>query len=99
MRTIAIILLSIFSLTFIEPVYAKSCSSDFSCGMGQTCVKSPYKTRGNCMKTVNRYGTPQYNMPSPKSIGPNMSGGSCMFSTDCPIGFKCDRRLKACIKR
>lgn len=99
MRAVTIILMSFFSLAFSGMAYAKSCSSDFSCGIGQTCVKAPYKTRGTCMKTVNQYGTQQYNMPSTRSVGPNMSGGSCKFSTDCPIGFKCDRRLKACIKR
>ena len=92
-----IALLMVFAST--ETVYAKSCSSDFSCGIGQTCVKAPYKTRGTCMKTVNRYGIQKYNMPSTRSVGPNMSGGQCTFNTDCPIGFKCNRRLKACIKR
>ena len=77
-----------------------SCSSDFSCGIGYTCVKAPLKSRGECMKTVNEYGTRQYNMPDLDSVGPNMKmGGQCDFSTDCPIGFKCDRSLKACIKR
>jgi hypothetical protein len=77
-----------------------ACSSDFSCGIGYKCVKAPLQSSGVCMKTVDEYGTRQYNLPDPNSVGPNMNlGGQCDFNTDCPIGFRCDRRLKACIKR
>ena len=77
-----------------------ACTSDFNCGIGHRCVKAPLQSTGVCMKTVDEYGTPQYNMPDLDSIGPNMNlEGQCNFNTDCPIGFICDRRLKACIKR
>ena len=78
---------------------ALGCSSDFSCSMGESCVKAPFKTRGVCMKTVNEYGIKTYNSPSLGSVGPRMNDSGCSFSTDCPIGFKCDRRLKVCLKR
>lgn len=32
------------------------CSSDFSCGIGQTCVKRNFSSTGVCMKKVNEYG-------------------------------------------
>ena len=51
------------------------------------------------MKTVDEYGTRTYNLPSLESVGPRMNDNGCSFSTDCPIGFKCDRRLKVCLKR
>ena len=77
-----------------------ACSSDFDCGMGTSCVKKAFQSNGVCMKNVDEYGTPQYNIPSTDSIGPNMdSDGQCTFSTDCPIGFKCDRNYKVCVKR
>ena len=78
---------------------ALACSSDFSCRIGESCVKAPFKSRGVCMKTVDEYGTRTYNLPSLESVGPRMSNDGCSFSTDCPIGFKCDRRLKVCLKR
>ena len=77
-----------------------ACSSDFDCDMGASCVKKPYHSDGVCMKNVNEFGTQQYNMPSTDSIGPNMdTDGQCTFSTDCPIGFKCDSNYKVCVKR
>lgn len=76
------------------------CISDFSCGVGYKCVKAPLKSRGVCMKSVDEYGTPQYNMPSTDSVGPNFDlEGQCDFDTDCPVGFRCDRTYKTCIKR
>ncbi len=77
-----------------------ACSSDFSCGIGYKCVKEPLQSSGVCMKSVDEYGTRQFNLPDTNSVGPNMKlDGQCDFNTDCPIGFQCDRRLKACIKR
>ena len=93
------LILCFFSFfSFENNSIAKSCSSDFSCGIGYTCVKDSYKTRGTCMESVNKYGSRVYNMPSTSSVGPNMSSGDCKFNTDCPIGFKCDRRAKVCVK-
>ena len=94
-------LLALFlAIAISSPVYAKSCSSDYSCGMGYTCVKDLYKSRGTCMKTVNRFGVQQFNSPSSSSIGiRGYNDAQCTFNTDCPIGFKCDRGSKVCIKR
>ena len=77
---------------------AYACTSDFSCRMGEACVKAPYKTRGTCMSTVNQFGKKTYQRPSTNSVYSGDPDGQCRFSTDCPIGFKCDRRLKACVK-
>ena len=88
------------SAVLSAPAYAKSCSSDYSCGIGYTCVKDLYKSRGTCMKTVNEYGVQQFNMPSSNSLRiRGYNDAECTFNTDCPIGFKCDRRSKVCIKR
>ena len=77
-----------------------ACTSDFGCGVGYTCVKEPLRTEGICMKTVDEYGTREYNLPNVDSIGPNMDlDGQCDYDTDCPIGFKCARKLKVCVKR
>lgn len=78
----------------------KECSSDFSCGIGYTCVKAPLKSRGVCMRSVDEYGLKQYNMPNTNSVGPNLNlDGQCQFNTDCPIGFRCDKTYKACVKK
>ena len=76
------------------------CTSDYNCGVGYKCVKAPLKNRGVCMKSVNEFGVKQFNMPDSNSVGPNLDlDGQCTFDTDCPIGFKCDPKYKACIKR
>jgi len=86
--------------TYTPPIKYKidnSCSSDYSCGIGFSCVKKPFSSSGVCLKTVNSYGTPTYNMPDLNSIGIKTEG-SCLFNTDCPIGFRCNSNLKACVK-
>ncbi len=93
----AVLLLGLGS--FSNESFARGCSSDFSCSFGEVCVKAPYKTRGECMTAVNKYGQKTYQRPSTNSIYAGDSGGQCTFNTDCPIGFKCDRRMKACVKR
>ena len=87
------------SLFLVMPTTTFACSSDYSCGVGYACVKEPYKTRGECMKTVNEYGIQTFELPSDSSIGPKMSGDGCTFATDCPIGFRCDRDLEVCVKK
>lgn len=78
----------------------EECTSDFNCGMGNRCVKAPLKSAGVCMKTVDEYGTPVYELSSTDSIGPNLDlDGECEFDTHCPIGFRCERAARACIKR
>ena len=76
-----------------------ACSSDFSCDFGQICVKEPYKSWGTCMGTVNEFGTPTFGAPKSSSVGPKMNSDGCRFMTDCPIGFKCQRSTKACVKK
>jgi len=76
-----------------------ACSSDFDCGIGSQCVKAPFESSGACMKSVDEDGVRQYNMPDLDSVGPNMNtSGECDFSTDCPVGFQCDSRLKVCVQ-
>ena len=96
MKKFALLLLLPFFLVISGSAFA--CSSDFSCGFGEQCVKAPYKMRGQCMKTVNEYGVKTYQRPRTGSVYSGDSQGQCRFNTDCPIGFKCDRSLKACVR-
>ena len=50
------------------------------------------------MKEVDSFGTPTYRMPKSSSIGIGSADGDCDFNLDCPIGFKCDRKYKVCVK-
>lgn len=67
-----------------------SCDADFDCGIGEQCVK-PAGTfgRGQCIREVDKYGNPTLRVPEP-SVGPR-EVSSCSFSTDCPIGFTCEK--------
>jgi hypothetical protein len=85
----------IITALFLSSLFA--CYSDFDCGVGYKCVKAPFESEGTCMKSVDEYGTPQYNSPSTDSIGPKTEGG-CEFDSDCPIGFRCDSYYKECVK-
>lgn len=85
------------SNSYTSQKLSNQCSSDFSCGIGFTCVKAPYKSNGVCTKSVNKYGTRQFNTPNTDSIGVNFNA-QCRFTTDCPVGFTCDSKLKACVK-
>ena len=73
------------------------CSSDYSCGIGYKCVKAPFEISGICMKSVNEYGIQKYDLPRTNSINIK-SKGDCYFNSDCPIGFLCDAKYKACVK-
>lgn len=73
------------------------CSSDFSCGVGQACVKPMFQSSGVCLTKVDELGIKQYSAPSSNSIGVRTSA-SCHFNTDCPVGFRCDTTLKACVR-
>ncbi len=91
---------AVTALLMTVSMSAFACSSDFNCGMGNRCVKAPLQSTGVCMQSVDEYGMRQYNLPSLDSINPNMNlEGQCSFSTDCPIGFECHSKLKACVKR
>ena len=48
------------------------------------------------MNTVDEHGVRTYESRS-EDNNPNLDG-ECKFSTDCPIGFECDRRYKVCMK-
>lgn len=78
--------------------WGKDCSSDFDCGIGYSCAKSPYSLYGVCMKSVNEFGNPTYKMPDLDSVFPKTKG-DCDFDMDCPIGFYCHPKYKVCIKR
>lgn len=90
----------VVALIFLVPDLGfPGCYSDFDCGIGYRCVKAPLQSYGTCMKEVDEYGTPTYEMPSLDSVGPNMNiKGDCDFDTDCPIGFRCHRKYKTCVK-
>ncbi len=76
------------------------CTSDFSCGTGERCVKAPLQSAGVCMKTVSGLGVQTYENHKTGSVGPNMNlNGECSFDTDCPIGFRCNNKFKSCVKR
>jgi hypothetical protein len=93
-------LLIIMMIIAIPVISAAECSSDFDCGIGYKCVKPPFESYGTCMKKVDEYGLPTLDLPSLDSVGPNMNiSGDCDFDTDCPIGFRCDRKYKACVRR
>jgi hypothetical protein len=77
----------------------KECNSDFECTYGEKCVKPNYSGTGSCMKAVNNYGLPQYDLPRLNSVGPKTpSRSDCSYDTQCPIGFKCDSKSGACVK-
>ena len=83
----------------IPVISVASCYSDFNCGIGYRCVKAPLQSYGTCMKKVDEYGIPTYDLPRLDSVGPNINiEGDCDFDTDCPIGFRCHRKYKACVK-
>lgn len=76
------------SPTVITPA---SCNSDFDCGFGNQCVK-PAGTfgQGQCVTPVDEYGMKDISIPAP-SAGPR-EVSSCSFDTDCPIGFRCQKK-------
>lgn len=80
-------------------VYAvPGCTSDFSCGLGQRCVKNYAHNEGVCMKAVDRNGLPSLEGPSTDSILPNLRSSKDCTALGCPIGFRCDYGSGACIK-
>ena len=76
----------------------KSCSNDYSCGRGYTCIKKPYYSRGICMKKVDQYGRQDLTRDGQSRVGVRAGEGQCNYLADCPIGFKCDRTYKVCVK-
>jgi hypothetical protein len=83
--------------SFIAP--PNGCMSDFSCGIGYTCVKNNYSSTGFCAKAVTSYGNQTFDLPRLDSVGPKMPVSTdCKMLSDCPIGFRCDLRSGACLK-
>jgi hypothetical protein len=80
-----------FTLFLSGSAYGKTCSSDYDCGMGNSCLKQMYQSTGVCAQRVNEYGNRDFGSgPNPGSFGPKMNdSGMCSFTTDCPIGFTC----------
>jgi len=77
-----------------------SCVSDISCGTGYRCVKPLYRASGTCMREVDSMGLPTLNYRTPHSSSIDINTKrQCEFSTDCPIGFDCDRTYWVCVKR
>lgn len=77
----------------------KSCTGDFSCGIGAACVKNQFESTGTCAKTVDQNGVQTFGPADPASVGvghPNQ----CSFNTDCTPGFHCMKgngtRARAC---
>jgi hypothetical protein len=87
------------SLQSAPSLTSSGCSSDYDCGMGNRCVKPNFSSRGTCMRLVNEYGGPAYDLPRIDSVSPKMpSRHDCHLLTDCPIGFRCDTNSGACIR-
>lgn len=93
-----IVLFGIVLTMSIITIEAESCSSDFNCGLGQVCVKAPFKLEGICMEAVDEFGIKTYPEKSLDSMD-IPTEGSCDFDLDCPIGFYCHKKYKVCIKR
>jgi hypothetical protein len=68
------------------------CTSDYACGIGFTCSKRMGSMFGECMRAVNRSGTPTFARDPSGHIGP----GENQCASGCPPGFRCD--LGRCIK-
>lgn len=69
---------------------SKSCTSDFSCGVGEACVKDQFQSTGTCAKTVDRNGVQQFGTHDPASVGVGRPD-QCSLDTDCPVGFRCSK--------
>jgi len=76
----------------------RSCFSDINCGIGSACIKKPNYSHGICMKKVDQYGRQDFTLDGQSRVGARVGEGQCNYLTDCPIGFKCDRTYKVCVK-
>lgn len=75
------------------------CSSDFTCGIGYTCVKANFSATGYCAKAVNEYGVQTFEAPRTESVLPKLPVGTdCQGLMDCPAGFTCDLKSGACLR-
>ena len=95
MKVYSILLaLLIYGPTISGTARAESCTSDFSCGVGEMCAKEPYKITGTCVRKVDKYGATDYlSGPSTDSVGVGTEdSGTCMLSSECPAGYTCKTR-------
>lgn len=76
---------------------SKTCSSDFDCGMGHTCLKPNGLIQGQCAISVNEYGNQVFELPRMDSVGINRLDMSCMRH-GCPVAFRCDLGTGACLR-
>jgi hypothetical protein len=80
-------------------VQTRDCSSDYSCGVGFTCVKNNFSASGYCAKNVNPYGVQQFDAADPGSVNVKTpSKRDCQFDSQCPVGFRCEASSGACVK-
>jgi hypothetical protein len=83
-----------------QAVAAKTCSNDYECAYGQTCIKQHLQFEGVCAQAVNQYGAPVYTPPRNNSWGPG-GPGECVYDTQCPFGFTCikgDALMGTCMR-
>lgn len=74
------------------------CTSDFSCGTGQRCVKRMYTSSGFCARSVDAAGAPTGDPPDLNSVGPNFGETSDCEADGCPAGFRCDAPSGVCLR-
>jgi hypothetical protein len=72
------------------------CYSDINCTYGMVCLKTAAEARGRCATPVNQHGIQQF--------GNTHHPVSCTFSTDCGVGFDCQKNTPTaltgfCVKR
>ena len=84
---------------YSEVTQPRSCSSDYSCGIGNRCVKNNFSGQGFCAKAVNEYGVRTFDLPRTESVLVKVPDeADCRFDTDCPVGFRCHARSGACLR-
>lgn len=74
-----------------------TCISDYSCGPGMMCIKQAYSAGGICATAVNEYGNKTFPQPRPDSFNVQGALQGCNFTSDCPIGFSCNRDYEVCV--
>lgn len=77
----------------------RSCRAATDCPnfMTYRCVKAPLQFEGVCLRNVNEFGNQQFQTPRASDYNISIQP-ECRFSTQCPVGFRCDPELKACVR-
>lgn len=79
---------SVFAVHFEQNKTNPSCYSDYSCGIGEACVKeNSWSSQGYCLKVINKYGSPDYSYR--KDYKPKVMN-ECFTVADCPPLFRCE---------